>query len=132
MATKAVVRTNNTLRIIIAQHKNEGRSPSLNAVSTLYYNLISQTATDETWELFHAVASLPLTATHLEVSCVAQGCECEARRKRNHCLHALVEVSHTIQLESLDHYLFDRGNRIKSQIINSWWVDQIARALKVK
>jgi hypothetical protein len=129
MSSKAQARTLHTLRTIMLQHQHEGKMPQLNAVATIFTNLLSQGAGDEAWQIFHKVAGLPLVTTRLEVSCVAQGNPCEQRSKRGHCWHGLVSVPYTIQLDMTDHLLFDIGRRNNGPQLMSWWGKQLALAL---
>ncbi len=130
MSAKAQQRTLNTLRTILMQNKHENKLPHLTAISTIFANLLSSNAGDESWQLFHQVASLPLLTSHLEVSCIAGGEPCESRSKRGHCWHKQVEVSHTIHLDGVDHHLFDKGRKLNGPQVMSWWGKQIEEALK--
>lgn len=122
-------RSLNTLRTILLENQHMGRLPHLTAVATIYQNLLLQQATDEAWQLFHKVASLPLTTQRLEVSCIASGDECERRRKRGWCSHTLVETPHTVQIDGAADWLFEKGRRIDGPGLASWWGQQLAEAL---
>lgn len=132
MGIKFKQRTNDTLRLIKMQYEREGRSPHLTAISTIYQNLLVQNAQEDTWQLFHKVASLPLKTTRLEVSCIAEGGCCEQRAKRNHCMHRMVEVPHMVNLEPVDHYLFEKGRKLDPELLAQWWGQQLAEALSGK
>jgi len=118
------------MRTIMLANQHRSALPHLTAVSTLFQNLLVQQASDEAWHLFHQVASLPLVTTKLEVRCIAEGQPCDQRMKRNHCLHGLVEVPFTVQIDAADQYLFDKGRRINGSNAASWWGRQLAGALK--
>jgi hypothetical protein len=129
MPIKPQQRTLNTLRTILIQHKVEGKLPHLTAVATIFTNLLSQSSSDDAWQLFHEVASLPLMSSRLEVRCVAEGQACEMRRRKGFCGHGQIDVPFALQLDSVDHHLFDKGRRINGPQAMSWWGRQLAQAL---
>lgn len=117
-----------TLSLIKLQHQHEGKLPHLNAVTTIFFNLLEHNEKDDVWQLFYEVAALPLATTRLEVSCVAEGSPCEQRTKKGHCFHKQVEVATNIKLDKVDEHLFSKGRRIKDAV-QHWWGNQMAVAL---
>lgn len=140
MARRSTVqRHNDTLRLMLAQHASEGRNPTLEAITTIYNNLLVGNAGSDTWLLFTQVASLPLVVRHFVPSCVADDgyytfggkwvhgpCS-----KVPHCSHRNVEQTKTITLEA-PRDMVAEGRMFQARLVAGWWGKQLADALATR
>lgn len=125
------------MRIILQQHAAEDRMPQLQAINTIYLNLLDSKAGDSEWQLFAKLASLPLMTTKFIPKCVSDDGYYGMRGKWNqgpcdrapHCGHSNVVVNTTVVLEPLDHHRLEMGRVIGTHAIQSWWGKQMADAL---
>lgn len=127
--SRAVARSQKTLRTMLVEHQHEGKQPYVSAVATLLTNLLANDAPNEVWALFHQVATLPLSLHQLKPQCMVTGYYGRGGvwhegpcGNAPHCGHRNVQVTETVRLTPPEARNMKRG-------IHAWWGRQLDNAL---